>query len=62
MTVTPGQMLNQTEETEDLARRLEGTGDYRVLRRLIARQPTPEPAGYTDEKLSVVGSIAREGL
>ena len=47
------QMPNQTDETEDLARRLEATGDYKVLRRLVPRQPTPTPAGY-DGKFAVI--------
>jgi DNA polymerase-3 subunit epsilon len=40
-------MQHQNTELEDLVRRLEETGDYRVLRRLKPREPTPTPPGYT---------------
>ena len=42
-------MQHQITELDDLARELEETGDYRVLRRLKPREPTPTPAGYTGE-------------
>jgi DNA polymerase-3 subunit epsilon len=54
-------MPNQTDETEDLARRLEATGDYRVLRRLVPRAPTPTPAGYGG-KFGVVIDFETTGL
>lgn len=46
-------MPSQTDETEDLARRLEATGDYKILRRLAPLAPTPTPAGY-DGKFGVI--------
>jgi hypothetical protein len=63
MTATPEQdpMPNQTEETEDLARRLEATGDYRILRRLVPRAPTPTPAGYSG-KIGIVLDFETTGL
>jgi DNA polymerase-3 subunit epsilon len=54
-------MPNQTDETEDLARRLDATGDYRVLRRLVPRAPTPTPVGY-DGKFGVVIDFETTGL
>jgi DNA polymerase-3 subunit epsilon len=43
------------------ARRLEVTGDYRVLRRLVPRLPTPTPAGYSG-KIGVVIDFETTGL
>jgi DNA polymerase-3 subunit epsilon len=40
-------MQHQNNENEDLASRLEATGNYKILRRLVPRQPTPTPDGYT---------------
>lgn len=39
-------MQNTNTEMEDLARQLEATGDYKVLRRLVPRQPAATPADY----------------
>lgn len=60
---TPGQdlMQNQSEETADLARRLESTGDFKVLRRLVPHQPTPTPAGYSG-KFGIVADFETTGL
>ncbi len=49
------------DETEISARRLEATGDYKVLRRLVPRQPTPQPAGYTG-KIGIVLDFETTGL
>jgi DNA polymerase III subunit epsilon len=54
-------MLNQTDETEVLARQLDATGDFRVLRRLVPRVPTPTPAGY-DGKFGVIIDFETTGL
>jgi DNA polymerase-3 subunit epsilon len=53
-------MQNQNK-AEDLARRLEATGDYRALRRLVPRLPTPTPAGYSG-KIGVVIDFETTGL
>lgn len=59
---TLGQDLMQNQnKAEDLARRLEATGDYRVLRRLVPRLPTPTPAGYSG-KIGVVIDFETTGL
>jgi DNA polymerase-3 subunit epsilon len=39
-------MQNQNEEAEILAHRLEATGNYKVLRRLVPPDPAATPAGY----------------
>jgi DNA polymerase-3 subunit epsilon len=54
-------MPNQTDETEDLAQRLDATGDYRVLRRVVPRAPTPTPAGYGG-KFGIVIDFETTGL
>lgn len=60
---TPGQDLLQTQntDTDDLARRLAATGDYRVLRRLVPRQPTLTPANYSG-KIGVILDFETTGL
>lgn len=37
------------DDDENLARRLEATGNFKVLRRLVPRSLTPAPAGYTGQ-------------
>jgi len=54
-------MQTQNEDAEDLARRLEATGNYKVLRRLIPRQPTPTPAGR-DSKVAIIVDFETTGL
>jgi DNA polymerase-3 subunit epsilon len=54
-------MQSQNNETEHLARRLEATGDYKVLRRLVPRAPTPMPADYSG-KIGVVIDFETTGL
>jgi DNA polymerase-3 subunit epsilon len=46
---------------EDLARRLEATGDYRIVRRLVPRQPTPAPPGC-DSKTGIILDLETTGL
>ncbi|MBS0248404.1 MAG: 3'-5' exonuclease [Proteobacteria bacterium] len=48
-------------DAESLARHLEATGDYKVLRRLIPRDPTPTAAGYTG-KIGIVLDVETTGL
>lgn len=36
-----------SDDDESLARQLEATGNFKVLRRLVPRTPTPAPACYT---------------
>ena len=50
-----------TNDDESLAHRLEATGNYRVLRRLIPRTPTPAPAGYTG-KVGICLDVETTGL
>ena len=45
-------MQSQNEEPEDLARRLEATGNYKILRRLSPQQPVA----------TLAGSIGKVGL
>jgi DNA polymerase-3 subunit epsilon len=40
-------MQHQSNVNEDLARRLEATGNYKILRRLVPRLPTATPADYS---------------
>jgi DNA polymerase-3 subunit epsilon len=54
-------MQTQNEDTETLARRLEATGNYKVLRRLIPRQPTPTPEGR-DSKVAIIVDFETTGL
>jgi DNA polymerase-3 subunit epsilon len=54
-------MHNRTEETEDLARRLEATGNYRILRRLLPQQPTATAAGY-GSKVGIIVDFETTGL
>ncbi len=54
-------MQNQREETEELARRLEATGDYKILRRLVPRELTPPPTGYSG-KIGIILDFETTGL
>lgn len=54
-------MTHQKSELDDLVRRLEETGDYKVLRRLTPRQPTQTPAGYAG-KFGIVLDFETTGL
>jgi DNA polymerase III subunit epsilon len=54
-------MHNQNEDAENLVRRLEATGDYKVLRRLIPQQPTTTPADR-DSKLGIIVDFETTGL
>jgi DNA polymerase-3 subunit epsilon len=54
-------MPHQKAELDDLARKLEESGDYRVLRRLAPRELTPAPAGYSG-KLGIVLDLETTGL
>ena len=46
-------MQEHQTELDEMAAKLSATGDYKVLRRLVPRQPTPTPAGY-DGKIGVI--------
>ena len=50
-----------SDDAESLARHLEATGNYRVLRRLVPRSPTPAPAGYTG-KVGIILDFETTGL
>jgi DNA polymerase-3 subunit epsilon len=54
-------MHNLTEETEDIARRLEATGNYRILRRLLPQQLTA-PAAGCGSKVGIVVDFETTGL
>jgi DNA polymerase-3 subunit epsilon len=48
-------------DAESLAHQLEATGNYRVLRRLVPRTPTPAPDGYTG-KIGIILDFETTGL
>jgi len=50
-----------SDDAESLARRLEATGDYKILRRLVPRTPTPAPAGNTG-KIGIILDFETTGL
>ena len=50
-----------SDAAEGLARRLEATGNYKVLRRLVPRNPTPTPADYTG-KVGIILDFETTGL
>lgn len=52
-------MLTQNDHNETLARRLEATGEYRVLRRLLPRQPRP---GANEGKVGIIIDLETTGL
>jgi DNA polymerase-3 subunit epsilon len=54
-------MQIQTTEMDDLAVKLEATGDFKVLRRLAPRPPVPMPAGYTG-KIGIILDLETTGL
>lgn len=54
-------MHNQIEETEDLACRLEATGNYKILRRLVPPQPTQTSTGCGG-KVGVIVDFETTGL
>jgi len=54
-------MPTQNQDTEDLVRRLEATGNFKVLRRLVPRLRTPTPAGAGD-KVAVIVDFETTGL
>lgn len=54
-------MLNQIEEPEDLVRRLEATGNYKILRRLKPQQPTEMLAGC-GSKFGIIVDFETTGL
>jgi len=49
----PTDMQQQDAELEEMAAKLVASENYKVLRRLVPRQPTPTPAGY-DGKFGVI--------
>src|SRR5665647_3365291 len=50
-----------SDDAEGLARQLEATGNYKILRRLVPRTPTPAPAGYTG-KVGIILDFETTGL
>jgi DNA polymerase III subunit epsilon len=54
-------MQNQNEEAEILARRLEATGNYKVLRRLVAPDSAATPAGYSG-RFGIIIDLETTGL
>jgi DNA polymerase-3 subunit epsilon len=50
-----------SRDAESLARHLEATGDYKILRRLVPRNPTPAPAAYTG-KIGIILDFETTGL
>jgi DNA polymerase-3 subunit epsilon len=50
-----------SSDAESLARQLEATGDYKILRRLVPRSPTPTPADYTG-KIGIILDFETTGL
>jgi DNA polymerase-3 subunit epsilon len=55
------QAQTNSDDDEGLASRLEATGNYRVLRRLVPRHPTPAPDGYTG-KIGIILDFETTGL
>lgn len=58
---TIAQAQPTSDDAESLARHLEATGDYKILRRLIPRTATPAPADYTG-KIGVIVDFETTGL
>lgn len=54
-------MQGQNSELDEMARQLEASNDYRVLRRLVPREPTPTPADYSG-KFGIVIDFETTGL
>lgn len=55
------QAQSTSGDDEGLARHLEATGDFKILRRLVPRTPTPAPAGYTG-KIGIILDFETTGL
>lgn len=55
------QTHTNADDDETLARHLEATGNYKILRRLVPRTPTPAPAGYTG-KVGIILDFETTGL
>ena len=55
------QAQSNSDDDEGLARHLEATGDFRILRRLVPRTPTPAPDGYTG-KIGIILDFETTGL
>ena len=58
---TTAQAQSNSDDDESLARRLEATGGYKILRRLVPRTPTPAPALYTG-KIGIILDFETTGL
>lgn len=54
-------MDHQNDDTEELARRLEATGNYRILRRLLPRQPVATDVPC-DSRVAVIVDFETTGL
>jgi DNA polymerase-3 subunit epsilon len=54
-------MQNASAPPEYLARQLELTGDYKILRRLVPRQPPPVPNGF-GSKIGIIVDLETTGL
>jgi DNA polymerase III subunit epsilon len=54
-------MQNTSAPPEELARQLELTGDYKILRRLVPRQPTSTPNGF-GIKIGIIVDLETTGL
>jgi DNA polymerase-3 subunit epsilon len=57
----PTDMREHQTELDEMAAKLSATGDYKVLRRLVPRAPTPTPTGYGG-KFGVVIDFETTGL
>jgi DNA polymerase-3 subunit epsilon len=57
----PTDMQQQDTELDEMAAKLAASGDYKVLRRLVPRPPTPAPAGYTG-KVGIIIDLETTGL
>ena len=55
------QAQSTSGDDESLARHLEATGNYKILRRLVPRTPTPPPDGYTG-KIGIILDFETTGL
>jgi DNA polymerase III subunit epsilon len=53
--------MSVLEESEDLAHRLEATGNYKILRRLIQQKPAPPSADCRD-KVGIIVDVETTGL
>ena len=58
---TTAQAQSTRDDDESLARRLEATGNYKVLRRLVPRSTTPTPTRYTG-KIGIILDFETTGL